>query len=200
MLSSYTKKMTNSMDKLASEERLRYITEMIHQAKQNVAKGGSFQILLWGYVIALANFGHYTLERSGFYAPYVVWLIIIPAIIVSIIYGIRQERKSGVVGYLDRAYSLVWLAAFVAIMTTLVFMGSINFNHNPIILLYASIATFVTGILLKFRPVILGAVVLWIGAVVAFTMPVTDQYLVGGIAIVFGYIVPGTLLRRAERG
>ena len=188
------------MENISNEERLRYITEMIRNAKQNVARGGSFQILLWGYVIAFANFGHFALQKINFYAPYVVWLIVIPALVVSVVYSIRQSKKAQVVGYLDRMYGLIWLAAFIAILTVLVFMVELNFHHNPVILLFASIATFVTGMLLKFRPVIVGAIVLWVGAVVSFMVPVVDQYLIGGIAIIFGYIVPGTLLRKAERG
>jgi hypothetical protein len=188
------------MDQLTNEQRLQYIVDMISRAKQNVARGGSFQILLWGYVIAVANFGHYALEKAGFNAPYAVWLIVLPALVVSIWHNYRMKKESLVTGYLDKVYGLVWLAALIAMVTTLAFMWKLNFNHNPIILLYAGIATFVTGILLRFRPVIAGAAMLWVGAVAGFMLPVAEQYLVGGIAIVLGYIVPGTLLKKAERG
>ena len=49
-------------DELTHQESLDLIAEMIKQAKRNVAKGGSNQILLWGWTIAFANFGHYALH------------------------------------------------------------------------------------------------------------------------------------------
>ena len=44
---------------ISPEESLQIITGMIGKAKSNFARGGSFYFLLWGSVIALADFGHF---------------------------------------------------------------------------------------------------------------------------------------------
>ncbi|MDH3710940.1 MAG: hypothetical protein OER04_13685, partial [Cyclobacteriaceae bacterium] len=58
---------------------------------------------------------------------------------------------------------------------------------------------FVSGRLINFTPLVLGGVALWISAIIAFNVSVQDQYLVAGFAIIVGYLIPGFLLRQAER-
>lgn len=185
-------------DQLTHEESLSLITEMISQAKRNVAQGGgSNHILLWGWTIAFANFGHYALDYFGFGAPYMIWLITIPTAIASIIMG-RRMGQSGVVGHIDRVYGKVWLAAGVGIVISLAMMQKIGFNHNGVILVIAGMGMFITGSLLKFRPIMIGSFVLWIAAIISFNLPIMQQYLLSGAAIVLGYLVPGYMLKKAE--
>lgn len=183
---------------LTTQESLSIITDMIGQAKHNVAKGDSFQILFWGWIIAIANLGHYVLAKSGYDHPYVVWLLVVPAIVISVFYGIRMNKKQLVRTHMDKIYAQIWIGAFIVFIITVSFMFQLNFHHNPVILAVAGLGMYITGWLLRFKPVVFGAVCLWIGAIVAFTLPVTDQYLVGSISILVGYIVPGYLLKRAE--
>jgi hypothetical protein len=185
-------------EELTTEQRLEIITNMIGQAKRNFAKGGSFQILLWGWVIAAANLGHYALEKIGYEYPYAVWLIVIPAVVVSIVQSVNMRKNSPVKSHVDKVYGQIWLAAFIVFIIVLSFMNQLNFHHNPVILAIAGMGMYITGNLLRFRPVIFGAVVLWVGAVLAFNLPVAEQYLVGGISILIGYLVPGYLLQKEE--
>lgn len=190
---------TTMKDQLTHEQSLSLITEMISQAKRNVARGGgSNQILLWGWTIAFANFGHYTLDYLGFGAPYMIWLITIPAAIASAVMGVKM-RQSGVVGHIDRVYGKVWLAAGVGIVISLVMMQKIGFNHNGIILVIAGMGMFITGSLLKFRPIVWGSFLLWVAAIISFNLPIMQQYLLSGTAIMLGYLVPGYMLKKAER-
>jgi hypothetical protein len=187
-------------DELTNEQRLALIADMIGQAKKNVAKGGSFYFLLWGVVVATANFGHYVMEAYSLYdRPYMIWLITIPASIASIVYSIRQDRQALVSTQLDRLYGQLWIAIFVVIVILLAHMPQLDFQHNAIILALCGLGTFMNGAMLRFTPLILGGVALWVGAIVAFRADVTDQYLVAGVAIVIGYLVPGFLLRQAEK-
>ncbi len=183
---------------MTPNESLEIISRAISQAKRNAARGGSFQILWWGWVIALANLGHYILYMISYQYPYVVWIVTIPAVIVSALYGYNTSKKSKVVSHMDQVYGHIWTAAFVAIMTLVVFMSKLGYNHNPAILLVAGVGMYTTGILLKFKPVIIGAIVLWLGAVIAFFVGVHEQYLVAGITIMIGYLIPGYLLKKAE--
>lgn len=186
-------------NKLTPNESLEIITNAIQQAKRNIEKGGSFQILWWGWIIAIANFGHYGLIKLDYSAPYIVWILIIPGVIVSAIHGYRMKKRAHVVTFVDSLYGQIWLAAFIVIMCSVIFMSKLNFYHEPVILGIAGMGMYITGILLKFRPVVIGAIVLWIGSLVAFNVSVTDQYLVGGISIVIGYLIPGYMLKNAEK-
>ncbi|EAZ81848.1 hypothetical protein [Algoriphagus machipongonensis] len=184
---------------LSGKESLAIITEMIGKAKREAAGDGSFQILLWGWTISLCNLGHYFLEKSGYEYPYAVWLLVIPAIIASIVYGVRKSQKARVKTHLDVVLNQLWLAIFGGIMVVLAFMPSLQFNQSPVILILAALGMFVTGTLIRVNMVKLGGLILAIAAIIAFTLPVTEQYLVSGIAIILGYLVPGYYLKRNYR-
>jgi hypothetical protein len=186
------------MKELTTTERLEIITEMISEAKSSVARGGSNQILLWGWVIALTNLGHFILERVGYYAPYIVWLVVIPAVFVSVYFSI-QMKKNGATSHIDRLYGQVWLAIGVSIIVTLMMMNQLDFFHNPIILLEAGIGMYITGQLLRYRPVMYGAFILWIAALIQWQMPIEWHYLISSVAVFIGYLIPGYLLKRSER-
>ncbi len=185
--------------KLSNSESLQIITEMIGQAKRNMAKKGSFCFLLWGWVVLLGNFGFYIIAKYQLFPyPYVIWSITLPAIIVTVIYSMRQKQGSIARSQLDNIYMHLWMAILIAVVTVLIFMPKMNYSHNAVILLLAGLGTFVTGKLIKFNPLVIGGLALWIGAIIAFNVPVIDQYLVGGFAIIVGYLIPGYLLKRAE--
>lgn len=189
-----------SEKEISQEESLKIISDMIGQAKSNLAKGGSFYFLMWGFVVAIANLSHYYLAVIVEYSkPYVVWSITIPAVIATIIYSMRRERSAKVHGHLDKIYGQMWMGVFVCIIVTLVFMNKIEMQQNSVILLITGLATFVSGRMLKFTPLVLGGIALWVAAIFAFTLNPMDQSLVAGVAIIIGYIIPGFLLRKEEK-
>lgn len=79
---------------LSSKESLAIITEMIGKAKREAAGDGSFQLLLWGWLVAICNFGQYALEKVGYEMPYIVWLLLIPGTIISIWHSVRKRKYS----------------------------------------------------------------------------------------------------------
>lgn len=189
-----------SEKEISQEESLKIISDMIGQAKSNVGKGGSFYFLMWGFVVAIANLSAYYLAVVANYPkPYIVWLIMIPAVIATIVYSVRHKKSAKVHGHLDKIYGQMWMGVFVCIMITLVFMNKVELQQNAIILLITGLATFVSGRMLNFTPLVLGGIALWIASVFAFTVSPVEQNLVAGIAIIVGYIIPGFLLRKEEQ-
>lgn len=183
---------------LNSKESLALITSMIQQAKKEAAGDGSFQLLLWGWVVALCNLGHYTLVKAEFEMPWVVWLLMLPAIIWSIGHEWNKRKKSRIKTHLDQFLGQLWIGVFVAMCIVLSFMSVLEFRHNPIILLLAAIGVFATGSIIRVKVVKAGGVILAIGAIIAFTLPVDDQYLAAGIAMVLGYLIPGYYLKNQK--
>lgn len=185
---------------LTQEESIALIADMIHSAKQNIVNGASFHFLLWGWVLMLANFGHYFIEKYNIYeVPYIVWVITIPAAIASTLYGFRTKKQATVSTHLDKIYASLWICIMFMVIICLVFMARLGFNHNAVIMLFSGIGTFMSGIILKFRPLIIGGVILWIASTMGFMVDISEQQLISGIAIVIGYLAPGYLLRKTER-
>lgn len=182
-----------------SEERLAFITSMINQAKERYTNRSSFYFLLWGWVVSIANFSHYLLDKFDLYEfPFIVWLITIPATLASIWYGFKSSKEKIVVSHLDKVNASLWISIFVMIVICLMFMQTINYNHNPIILLFSGLGAFISGIIMKYKPIIFGGIVLWIGACAGLLSSVLNQQLIAGIAVFIGYLIPGYMLKKEQ--
>ncbi|MBV6644393.1 MAG: hypothetical protein KI790_03035 [Cyclobacteriaceae bacterium] len=186
-------------DRLTNAESLEIISNMINQAKQQIG-GSSFQFLMWGWVVLTAYLGHFTLAKIDFNAPYVVWLITIPAAIVSFVYGYRQEKDAKVKTYTSYIYGNTWLAMSIPLVAFIAFGSKVG-SHNltGLILLISGSATFVSGKALKFLPTIYGSFIIWLGGIFALIFNDDNQFLIGALAVTLGYLVPGYLLKMKEK-
>lgn len=184
---------------MSSKESFALISEMIGKAKKEAAGDGSFQLLLWGWVVALCDFGHYSLEKAGFDHPYYVWILIVPAVAWSFLHEFKKKRVGRIKTHLDHVLGQLWIGVFAAMVIVLASMPNLNFRHTPIILLLAAVGVFTTGGMIKVNLVRWGGVILALSALLGFSLATPDQYLVGGIAMVLGYLVPGYYLKRNYR-
>lgn len=182
---------------LTAQESLDIITSMIREAKGNMKRNG-FYFLLWGWVIIAANLGMYVLEKIGYKHFYVVWAITIPAWIISLVRGYRQGKAERNTTHLDTVSMWLWLTFGVTIFTLVAFGSKINYQLNPVILTISSIPTFLSGVVIRFKPLVMGGISFWIFGIISFLMPSDIQPLVGAVAILCGYIVPGYLLKLKE--
>ena len=187
-------------EELSHTESFKIINEMIAKAKSNYEQSGSFYFLLWGWVVMVANLGHFFLEKFTDYEyPFIFWLLTFPAAGLAIWYSTKKKSASQTTSHFSRIYGQVWMTVGIGILISLVFMSKINFNHSAVILMLAGMGTYISGQLLRFNPLIFGAIALWIAAIVCFNLPQTDQYLVGALGILAGYIIPGYLLKSTEK-
>ncbi|SHO61867.1 hypothetical protein [Algoriphagus zhangzhouensis] len=184
---------------LTSEESLSIITEMISKAKKDTAGDGGFQLLLWGWVIAICNLGHYALGILGYEKPYMIWWLVVPAVFVSFWHGFKNSKKERIKSHISQVVNQLWMVVFAGIMITLAFMPVLGFNQNPVILIITGIGMFVTGALIQVSIVRNGGVLLLVAAVIAFLLPVSQQFLLSGIAVILGYLVPGYYMKKKYR-
>lgn len=202
MFASYTrgKQPTNMSEKnMSAQESLEFITSMIKQTQGNISEN-SFYLLIWGWTIAICNFGMYGLMK--FYDPSdasLIWLLILPASFATMIYSIKHGNSKKVNTHLDKINMWLWIGMAIAIAPMWIFGSSINWMINAVILGPVGLATFVSGIILRFNPLIYGGIIFWISSILCYILPPADQYLVGGIAMVCGYLIPGYLLRKVDR-
>lgn len=186
-------------ENLSPQQSLDLIANMIHEAKGRVQKN-SFYFLLWGWVIVVANLGMYILTMMDYDRPYVVWLITVPTWIYSMIKGYSQGREGGTrSSHLDRITGTIWIAYGAVIFTFVGFGQLINFQLNPTILLITAIPTFTCGVIINFRPLMMGGVIFWISGIISFLLPLDAQPLAGAVAITCGYLVPGYLLKATRK-
>ena len=180
---------------MTGEESLKIITEMINRTKVNISQG-SFHLLLWGWLIFLCSLADYILMRFiGFEHSYYVWFLVIPGIFVSLIYGFTKGRQAKVHTYAEMIYMWTWIGFLGAFIALFFIQAKRMEMFGQYILLLAGFATFVTGFIIKFRPLIFGGVCFWIIAVaVSFAGPSVAP-LGMPLAVITGYLIPGYMLK-----
>ncbi|MFS4417903.1 hypothetical protein [Maribacter sp. 2307ULW6-5] len=181
---------------LTSEQSLEIITQMIETTKGNV-KGSSFHLLLWGWVVFIGNVGHYLIgELTSYPHPYIIWLITLPAWIFSYWYGYKKRKEARVKTFTDLLIMWVWLC-FLFGFILFVFSGKFEALIPALILILAGTCTFITGCIIKFKPLIYGGSTFWIFSAIALAVDHSYAPLISAIAIAVGYLVPGYMLKRS---
>jgi hypothetical protein len=181
---------------MTGQESLKIITDMINKTKVNIRQS-SFHLLLWGWLIFFCSLSEYLLFKFTDYAtPWYVWFFVIPGVFVSVIYGFVKGRKESVYTYATNLYVWTWIAFMVAaIVMFTVIWGSWEL-FAPLILTLAAVPIFISGVVIKFRPLLIGAFTFWIFALVArFSGPEIAPFAVP-VAMLTGYLIPGYILRK----
>lgn len=182
-------------------ESLRLIETMIAQAKRSFQRQ-SYYFLLWGILLIAAMLFNYVMVLRGSAIGGYAWPVMgIVGGILSFLYGAREGRSRAVTSPMDRVIMWLWMA-FVATLLITLFAGSAGEDEMPIasIIVLTGLPTFVTGQLMRFRPLVLGGVLFWVLGGAAYFVPMSVTVWLFIAAIFFGYLVPGYLLKRQEDG
>jgi hypothetical protein len=187
--------MENEEKMMTGEESLKIITEMINKTKVNIRQG-SFHLLFWGWLLTFCSLSDWLLARFSSYAhPYYVWFLVIPAAFVSMIYGFVNGRKEKVHTYAGSLYMWTWIGfLFAAIVLFIVHAKSME-TVTSYILLLAGLPTFLSGFIIKFKPLIAGGICFWIVALLVHFVSPSLAPLGTSIAMLIGYLIPGYMLK-----
>jgi hypothetical protein len=181
---------------MSGEESLKIITEMINRTKINIRQG-SFHLLFWGWLIFSCSLSEYFLWKfTDLLSPWYVWFFVIPGVFVSIIYGYLKGRQEKVITYATTIYVWTWIAFLIASVILTIILWKTMWSFAPLILTMAAIPLFISGFIIKFKPLIAGAVTFWLFALVAHfgTPDITALAVPAGMLT--GYLIPGYMLKR----
>lgn len=180
---------------LTHEESLQIIQSMINKAKNKITENG-FYFLLWGILVIAACIAQYVLIKTGYYEKSdLVWMIMpLVGVPISIIYGFKQSKKEKTKSHTDRLYSSLWLAFGITLGVIMFVAISMKVSPIPFILALVGLATFVSGAVYKFIPLILGGIIFWISGIACFYFNGPEQLLIDACATFLGYILPGIIL------
>lgn len=182
-------------------QSLDIISEMVAASRTNISKS-SFYYLVWGWLVLIGALANYALLRWSLVdRPDLVWLVLIPiGMVSSIVYGYRhrdQERSTRT--FMDRAMMHVWIGFFGPLLLALFFGYSGNWNaaYALFIASYGWMTISMGGIL-NFRPLVVGGALNMPLALLAYVVSPINSFLVLALAILISYIIPGTMLKRAD--
>ncbi len=171
---------------------------------------GSTYYLLWGWALILASLANYflishyiRLEKYESILPIslLAWgVFVAAAMIIQFFLVARAGKGQRVITHLDRYIKIIWISAGL-LMALMVFLSLKEDSYpTPFILGVTSMATAISGLMVRFRPLVYGSVIFLVASVVAVYLKGTDQLLVFAAAMVLGYLVPGYILRYSKNG
>jgi len=192
--------MDNQESNFDPAESLRIIRETIDVAKASVQENG-FHFLLWGWLIVIGGTGHYLLADVYQHPKaHMIWLgVSFSGALIALLYEWRRERKKHDANVVRNWYGMVWLGFFITMMFSVVWTQKNHLSPTPIIMGIAAFAVFMSGALLKFKPLVYGAIVFWVGAFICLFVKGNQDSLVLAVAAALGYLIPGYLLSKKAR-
>jgi hypothetical protein len=187
--------MENDEKMMTGEESLKIITEMINRTKVNINQG-SFHLLFWGWLLTVCSLSAWLLAKyTGYSHPYFVWFLVIPGSFVSMIYGFVNGRKAKVHTYAEMLYMWTWIGFLFAAIVLFIVQAKSMQTVTPYILLLAGFPTFLSGFIIKFKPLIIGGICFWIMALLVNFAGPSLAPLGTPIAVLIGYLIPGYMLK-----
>ncbi len=178
-------------------DSLQLITAMINKAKNRFTETGTLY-LLWGWVIFVCCISQFIMlyffkNNGAYYIWYTTWLVLI----YQVYYIIKKKRKQKVKTYADEIIGFVWLTFIISIVIiiNILLRNDVLVAINPTVLVLYGIPTFLSGIILKFKPLVIGGVICWLLAIAATFTTYEYQLLLLSVAVIFAWVIPGYLLR-----
>jgi hypothetical protein len=181
---------------ITPDQGLHIIQSMINTAKNKLADDG-FLYIFWGWLVFVSALTNYILFRMDIEWGFIVWPVLMPiGGIVTWIYTAREKRNRVVKTYIDKYLGYLWTGFGIAMGVALFSLGvlGIKGSYFCLILLYGMV-TFVSGALLDFRPLRIGALFSFAIGLGALFLPELEQFLCIAASVLCSYIIPGHLLR-----
>ncbi len=187
-------------NQLNPNESLKIISQAINQTKENI-KERSFYFLWWGWIIAIAAFSHYFLTAfSTTDKSYIPWVILIPVGWAgSIFYSIKSEKTKAYQTYFELFLKYLWIVLGISFMISVFISLSLEVQPAIFVSLLAGIGTLVSGLTMKFKPLIVGGLLFFVFAIGSLFVDQTTVLLINAIAIVTGYLIPAYFLKNSKQ-
>jgi hypothetical protein len=183
---------------LNEREGFAIIEQMINRAKNNFSESGTL-FLVWGFVILTCSLVHFCGAYFWNYEnAHIVWSLTWLGTIFQVFYLRRKNKFKKVKSWSDDILKYLWIIFFVCIVLLIFILiwQKAYYSINPAILVMYGMPTFFTGLLLKFKPLIVGGVTCWLLALGCTFTPWYFQILYIGAAGITAWIIPGIYLRK----
>jgi hypothetical protein len=183
---------------LNPKESLELITDIINKTKESI-NHYSFVFLLWGWVLAIASIIRFLLTYfTEFKYPFLPFPILsLIAVIATIIFYTRKKPT----------YSETYLTFFLKRLWAGIMLGSVllvfacviqKVQPSTFTLILSGVGTLVTGLVIKFKPLQIGGAFLLVSSIASCFIVDDYKFLMVGLAIIPGYLIPGYLLKKVK--
>ncbi len=197
----------NDTTNFSPQESLQLIEGMIKKAQNRFAENGHLY-LLWGWVVFACSILQFVLLHFFNYQQhYQVWMMTWLVAIYQIIYLRKNKKQQVAKTYYDEIVSYLWITFAVLFFLIGFIIGRLVQSTNnfympitPILLALYGMPVFLSGIILRFKPLIIGGIGCWVLSLLASILAPVIAYdyilLFVPAAMLIAWIIPGYLMRK----
>jgi hypothetical protein len=185
---------------MTKEEQIKIINDAIIQTKYNLKPLG-FNLLFWGILIISMSLFHYffpKLIQFSYYSAAVYWISIpVIGMIYTTYYNIKTGTKLGYETQLGRVIKIIW-GVFGLFWLSIFAITIIQGANSPAldILFILAMVLVMTGLIIKFKNITIGGLLLLVFVVYNHASPGLNFLLMNVYGIAFGMLIPGVSLYR----
>jgi Flp pilus assembly protein TadB len=178
------------------QESLLIIRSMIESTKHSISDNSHF-FLLWGYATFIGCALQFFLLAIVHYEHhYYAWFVTPLAVLLHVYYLFKYKRTEKVKTFISEASGYVWTIIGFSYMALGFVFTKIGWQFCfPVYIMLYGIGTYISGSLIKFKPMKIGGLVCLFFVAIAPYLDYTFQILLSALAILISYIIPGHLLR-----
>jgi hypothetical protein len=182
------------------QQSIELIQSMISKAKQQMYDN-SIYFLVWGWLTFFGFIGQFLLKNIFNYEKhYLIWLIGFLGVAFSIYQGRKEKKTVKVSSYVDDSMKHLWTGMAICFFVLSIILTKIGWGTSvyPFFIMLYGLGTFISGLLLRFNPLVIGGLLAWGLAIGAVFVVYDYQMLFAAAAILLSYIIPAYLLRRRD--
>ena len=178
-----------------TEKHIETINNVINSTKDNL-KPLSVNFIFWGLLITLMSIFHYVFPSLIHSFELLYWTVLpLIGMILTVYYNIKVRKRAGYETYLSRVIKIIWGVFNLSWIYIIVLSFTLkSFHPVPPILFLLSLILIITGLIIKFKPVILGGIFLTIFTFYLNFNPEFNLLLVNVVGVSLGMLVPGLSL------
>lgn len=183
--------------KLTAEQSLDIITKMIANTRNRYLNDGSM-FMIWGIIVIVGCVISYVTQNFyPFHYMGYIWLGLMGlGISVTIFKILKRDKRTGYRTQLDVLGQVLWLGFMISFFIIWFFIGKFMTDPSLFIMVLLGLSTCVSGALMQFKPLYWGGVIFWLGAIIGSFISQKDYALLTAVAMLFGYLIPGWLLKQ----
>lgn len=179
---------------LNEKESLELISQMIRNTQEKLREGNGLPFLIFGYTtVAISLIVYYLLKITHNDLYNLVWLGI-PIAGFPLLYFFKKKEMKYSKTFIDRIIANIWTVIGFAVFFVSFGSGFVRLPVLPLLILLLGIGTTLTGLTIKFKPVIISGIVGMFSCMLPFLILGLEQVLIYGLCIFIMMVIPGHLL------
>ena len=188
-------------ENFSPEQSLQVIRSMLERVKQDFSEN-SFFLLLWGWLVLSAALIQYILMVYVKYPNHwLSWNLMWVGAIVSIIHGIRRDRRQKAKTYIEETMKYFGMGTGITFTVLTFILGyyELWLYAFPFYLVIYGYMSWVCGSIIHFVPLRWAGGACWIIAAVSVFTTYDVHLLLMALAVLIAYIIPGYMLRNRKK-